>query len=288
MTASPIAYINGQYVPTEEAKVSILDRGFTHGDGVFETMRSYGGKIFRLEKHLDRLSHSAQAIFMELHESRENLEGIICETLRRNPWQDAILRVQVTRGEMPGGIDIDTGLPPTLTVVVRPHQPLTNSYYQEGVHVALIPDSAPHFSGLSHQIKSGNFLSNILARKIAQDLGAWEGVMLDHDGRVCDAATSNIFIVNEDKLKTPRLNEYVLAGITRQEVIAIASRINLICSEEDLFPDDLRQADEVFLTNTGIEILPVVQVEGQAVGTGKPGSWTRKVHQEFLNTVASF
>ena len=136
-------------------------------------------------------------------------------------------------------------------------------------------------------MKSANFLSQILVRKIARDRGAWDGIMLDPEGRVCDAATSNIFIVHQDVLKTPRLNEYVLAGITRLEVMELATRLDLACQEENLRADDLKQADEVFLTNTGIEILPVVEVDGQQIGKGQPGPLTRKLHRELLNRVAS-
>ena len=287
MTSSPVAYVNGCYVALEEAKVSILDRGFTYGDGVFETLRAYDGKIFRIERHLERLHRSAEALFMKLPESPETLEAILYETLRRNPWPDAILRFNVSRGESATSIDIDPGLPPTLTILVRPHESLAESCYRDGVSVYLVPDSAPRVAGLSGQVKSANFLSQILVRKIAQDRGAWDGIMLDLEGRVCDAATSNIFIVHQDALKTPRLNEYVLAGITRREVMELATRLDLACREEDLRADDLKQADEVFLTNTGIEILPVVEVDGQQIGKGQPGPLTRKLHRELLNRVAS-
>jgi len=287
MTTPPIAYINGQYVALEDAKVSILDRGFTYGDGVFETLRAYDGKIFRLDRHLERLALSAKALYLELPESTDKLAGIIYETLRRNPWRDAILRINLTRGESAASIGIDAEIPPTLTIVVRPYEPLGASLYRDGINVALIPDSAPRLAGLTQQVKSANFLSHILVRKMAQSRGAWDGVMLDHIGRVCDASTSNIFVVHQNTLKTPRLNEYVLAGITRQEVMELAAGLDLSCREEDLTGDDLKQADEVFLTNTGIEILPVVKIDSQPIGSGQPGPWTQKLHREFLNTVAS-
>ncbi len=283
----PIAYINGQFLPLVDARVSITDRGFIYGDGVFETMRAYGGQVFRIEEHLQRLDRSAQAIFLELPESTAKLQGIVNETLRKNSFTNAIVRIQVTRGENIHPVTMSKGNPPTLTITVQPYEALPENFYREGVTVALIPDSAPRIPGLNQQIKSTNFLPHIMVRKLAQQQGAWDGIMLDSQGHICDASTSNVFMVHANHLKTPPLNEYVLAGITRKEVIRLASEQNLPCTEVNLTANDLKQADEVFLTNTGIEVLPVVEVDGQKIGTGQPGPWSQKIHQEFLKSVAS-
>ena len=285
MNASSIVYLNGQFVPLEEARVSILDRGFCYGDGLFETLRAYGGKVFRLGLHLERLEQSARGIYLELPESRESLTSIIYETLNKNDLTDAVIRLTVTRGESFPGLAIDESSKPTLVVHVRPFKPVPEAWYREGIKIALLPRSAPKIFGVERQIKSLNYLSPIMSLKQARDQGAVEAVLLDDSGRVCDGTTSNIFIVRQGVLRTPAINEYVLAGITRKVILEISRELEIASEEKELNREEVYQADEVFITNSGLEILPVTEVDDVTVGDGCPGLLTRKLHESYLKWV---
>jgi len=285
MNAPSIVYLNGRFVPLAEARVSILDRGFCYGDGLFETLRAYGGKVFKLGWHLDRLEESAKSIYLELPESKESLTTVIHETLHKNDLTDAVIRLTVTRGESFPGLTIDESSNPTLVVYARPFKPVPEVWYREGIKIALLPQAAQKIASVERQIKSLNYLSPIMSLKQAQDRGAVEAVMLDENGRVCDGATSNIFIIQQRILRTPAVNEYVLAGITRKAVLHLSHKLGIVCEEKDLCREDIYQADEVFITNSGLEILPVTQVDDVTVGDGRPGPQTRKLHENYLKWV---
>lgn len=285
MKAPLIVYLNGQFVPLEEARVSILDRGFCYGDGLFETLRAYGGKVFKLGWHLDRLEESAKSIYLELPESKESLTAIIHETINKNNLTNAVIRLTVTRGESLPGLTLDESLRPTLVVHARPFKPAPEVWYREGIKISLLARSAPKISNVDRQIKSLNYLSPIMSLKQARDQGAVEAVLLDESGRVCDGTTSNIFIVQQGTLQTPAVNEYVLAGITRKVVLELSHELGIVCEEKDLNREDIYQADEVFITNSGLEILPVTQIDEVTVGDGHPGLQTRKLHENYLKWV---
>ncbi len=280
-----IVYLDGKFVPLSQAKVSILDRGFSYGDALFETLRVYSGKIFRLGQHLDRLKRGADLIFMKLPETRERIEDILYETFNRNQGADAVIRMTVTRGQgLPGKLWQDD-CSPTLLVHVRPYQAPPEEWYQKGVPVSLIPDSAARLGGVSEQIKSANYLSQILARKQADDQQSVEAVMMNERGEVCDGTISNIFLVENGQLSTPAVNGYVLAGVTRQVVLELAGETGVPTLERVVSPDEMVKADEVFLTNTGWEILPVTRIDGETVGSGRPGLLTQTLQQEFRKSV---
>lgn len=281
-----VVYVNGRFVPQEHARISVFDRGFLYGDGVFETLRAYRGRIFRLADHLDRLHRSAKQIHLTVPEAPDKLESLLYETLKRNELPDAILRLTLSRGEG-SGFDIAPDTPPTLVITARPVESLPKARYRDGVSVLLVPDSAPHLPGAAQQAKSANFLPYILARRMAREADHWDAVLLNHRGEVCDASTSNVFVVHDGTLKTPPLNEYVLAGITRKGVLELALRLGIEAREETILASDLLQADEVFLTNTGIELLPVTRVNDTAIGMGKPGAVTARLHAEFLKSIES-
>ncbi|MBI4389519.1 MAG: aminotransferase class IV [Nitrospinae bacterium] len=283
--AAPVVFLNGFYVGLEEARVSVLDRGFCYGDGLFETMRSYRGAIFRLELHLERLRRSAGLLDLPLPLTQNELVSIVETTLKLNACPEAYVRVTLTRGESAPGLLFDDNASPTLVVFVKPFDPVPDEWRRDGVPAVLFPSSACRTGGLPAQVKSCNYLSQIVLRNEARRKGATEGLLLDADGRVTEGTTSNIFLVEDGVLKTPPANQYVLPGITRQVVMEIAGALGIPCFEENLTADDLRRADEVFLTNTGIEILPVCRIDGAAVGDGKPGYWTRLLHREFLKNV---
>lgn len=282
---SPIVFVNGRFVEQNEARVSVLDRGFLYGDGLFETMRAYRGKVFRIAQHLERLYRSAQRIYLDIAEPAARLEAIVYETLKRNQLPEAMVRLQVTRGEGPPGLAFPANPKPSIVVHARPVDPLPDGWSRDGVKVALFHSSASRISEVSHQVKSTNFLSNILVRKLAQGRGCQEGIFLDDAGRVCEGTTSNLFIVKDGILKTPPVGEHVLAGITRHVVLEMAGGCQIPFHERDLKPGDLYHADEVFLTNTGIEVLPVCQVDDVLIGAGGPGEITRTLHRQYLKIV---
>jgi branched-chain amino acid aminotransferase len=283
----PIVYLNGEFVPLSQAKVSILDRGFCYGDALFETMRVYSGKIFHFDLHLDRLESGARRIFLELPESRDRIREILYETFNRNQGADAVIRLTVTRGEGVLGKLWPADTTPTLSVHVRPYRASPDEWYQKGVPVSLIPNSATKQGDLQEQIKSANYLSQILARKQADEQNSVDGIMINDQGEICDGTISNIFIAKNSALSTPAVNGYVLAGVTRQVVLKLAAATGIACEEKSLTADDVLQADELFLTNTGWEILPVTRVDGKTVGSGEPGPLTQALRQEFRKCVAA-
>ncbi|KMP10786.1 hypothetical protein UR09_05210 [Candidatus Nitromaritima sp. SCGC AAA799-A02] len=280
----PVVYVNGLFWRENQARVSVLDRGFSYGDGLFETLRAYRGKVYRMEDHLDRLNRSARLIFLELPVTRGEFSDAVNETLERNRFADAIIRLTVTRGEQSAGFPIDPSAAPTTVVHVRPFQPLPRAMYESGVGISLFTNSAPRLSGISHQIKSLNCLSQIVLRKQAQLEGSFEAILLDPSHHIADGTTCNIFIIKDGCLKTPKLNEYVLPGVVRQAVLELAGSANISCRETSMTVTDIYQADEIFLTNTGIEILPVQTADGRLVGKGKPGPVTRQLQTLFLKS----
>ena len=282
---NPVVYLNGKFVDLAHAKVSILDRGFCYGDALFETMRVYSGKIFRVDLHLDRLERGAQSIFLNLPESRERLKEILYQTFNRNQGADAVIRLTITRGEGTLGKLWQTDTTPTLSVYVKPYKAPPGEWYQNGVPISLVPDSASGLGGVAEQIKSANYLSSILARKQAEDQNSVEGIMMNSKAEICDGTVSNIFLIQQGHLVTPAVNPYVLAGVTRRVVLDLAAHTGISCKEKTLTAEDVFQADEVFLTNTGWEILPVTRINGEPVGAGQPGPITQALGQAFRKSV---
>jgi branched-chain amino acid aminotransferase len=280
-----IVYINGLFTPIYNAQVSIQDRGFCYGDGLFETLRASKGKIFRLEHHIDRLLRSLPQIFIDLPMTRFELMTVIQDTLERNNHKEAVIRLTVTRGDTQSNIQIDEDIPPTLVINIRAFIPLSKVAYKKGVKIMLFQERASSINGLTKRLKSCNYLSNILIKKISDEKGFMEGVVVDPDFGVTEGTTSNIFIVTQGFLKTPPLSPFVLEGVTREVVIEIAEKHKIPFIEERITLEDLLKADEVFITNTGIEIVPVTQIDTQPIGNKKPGILTEFFHDEFLKCV---
>ena len=278
-------YINGLFTPLRNAKISILDRGFCYGDGLFETLRASNGQIFYIEQHIDRLFDSLQQVLIELPMTRLELTKAVKETLARNKYKNAIIRLMVTRGDTESNIQIDSKIHPTLVINIRPFTPLPKLAYKKGIRVMLFQERANLVNGLSLRLKSCNYLSNILIKEFSNKKNYTEGVVVDPDFGVTEGTTSNIFIVEQGQLKTPPLSPYVLAGITRQVVLEIARDHKIPFIEEKITADELIYADEVFITNSCIEIVPVTQVNSNFIGLKKPGILTRFIHEEFLKCV---
>jgi branched-chain amino acid aminotransferase len=280
-----VVYINGLFTSLKNAKVSILDRGFCYGDGLFETMRAYKGNVFRSDHHIERLFRSLFLIFIDLPMTRQEVKVVLQETLNRNKFENAIIRLTVTRGINEPNFQIDPEVPPTLVVHARPHHSLPKAIYRNGVQVTLLTLPAPTLPGLNQRLKTCNYLSNILVREISQRQGSMEGIIVDPTLGVTEGATSNLFIVKQGVLKTPAVNNSVLEGITRMVVLEIARDHKIPIEKGLLTVEDVLTADEVFITNSGIDIVPVVRVDNASIGNKKPGIMTRFLLDEFLKSI---
>jgi branched-chain amino acid aminotransferase len=232
-----------------------------------------------------RLYVSARAIHLDLPMTRGELSQAIIETLARQERGDCMLRIAVSRGAQTAGLNIQADTAPTLVITAGPHQPPPMDWYQNGVRVALVPGSTHRIGGLDRQIKSSNYLSHILIRHEAVNRGFQEAVLMDGDNRVTEGTTSNIFIIHKGHLLTPPPGPCVLAGITREVVLELARKNGIPCTEVDLSAEQIFQADEVFLTNTGIELVPVSHADGQLIADGRPGPLTRSLHRLFLKNI---
>jgi len=274
-------YLNDRFVPKEEAVVSVFDRGFLYGDGVFETLRAYRGRIFQLTEHLARLERSASELGMALPVTRERLADLVRESLTRNQLQEAYLRITVSRG--PGEIGLDPALckSPTLVVIAKPFEPYPASFYTDGVSVIIAQTRRTPPEALPPHIKSLNFLNNVLAKMEAKAAGSHEALLLNHQGEVTEGTTSNVFVVQGKRLCTPAVECGLLAGITRGIVLQLAREAGIPAAETRLTASDLTGAEECFLTNTTQEVLPVTQVDGRRIGDGRPGEITRLLHASF-------
>jgi branched-chain amino acid aminotransferase len=280
-------FLNGQILSREEAKVSVLDRGFLYGDGVFETLRSYHGRIFRCEDHVQRLFRSAEAIRMSLPFSLEEIRDSLYRTLSANNLQDARIRISVTRGEgEPGHMDV-TDSSPTVCIVATPFAGHPQEKYSMGVRADIVSTRQIPPEVLSPQAKSLNRLNLILAQMEIRGSGAEEAFLLTMNGQVAEGTTSNIFMVQGGVVTTPPLSLGILDGITRREVLRIATTIGIPVLEESFRPNDLVAAEECFITSTTKEVMPVVHIGGKAVGQGIPGKLTRNLLDTFRKWVES-
>jgi len=281
---TPIVYVNGLFWAIDKATISVLDRGFAYGDGLFETMRSYSGKIFRLECHLDRLFHSARPIFIDLPMTKNEIRSAINVSIELNKLLNSIVRLTITRGEQDPGLNIDYSAPPTVVIIVRPTEVISKNVYKKGIGIKLFKKSAIRTQGISNQIKSCNYLSNILLREKAIKEGFFEAILLDNDNNATEGTFSNIFIIKNNQLKTPSLNEFVLSGIIRKSILDICRANNISFKETAITEKDLYEADEIFLTNSGIEVLPVSNINHRNLKDINPNSMTTRIHMLLLKS----
>ncbi len=280
-------YINGRFYPKEEARVSVFDRGFLYGDGIFETMRVYKKKIFQLDAHLDRLFASAAAIGIELPFTRKQISDTLHLALKKNTLAEALLRLTVSRGAGQPGLDTTTCREPTVVIFTYPAPAHYTEMYKDGIAVTLAKTRRVPANALNPEIKSANFLNNILAKIEAQNAGTFDALMLNQEGYLCEGTVSNIFFFKQGILKTPARPVGLLCGVTRNFVLQTARNSAIHCEEGFYNKQDLFEAEEVFLTNSGIEIMPVVKIDGQPIGDGCPGRITKQLHQLFRETTVS-
>jgi branched-chain amino acid aminotransferase len=278
-------YISGQFYDKSEAKISVYDHGLLYGDGVFEGIRSYGGKIFRLRQHLQRLYDSAKAIRLEIPMSQEQLAQAIRQTLDLNGLKDAYIRVVVTRGAGSLGLDPRKTSDPQVIIITDHIQLYPPELYENGLEIVTVATIRNHPNAVNPRIKSLNYLNNILAKLEAIQAGCLEALMLNHKGEVAECTGDNIFVVTRGMVRTPPLDAGILEGITRNAVLELAQRAGIPTREEPLTRHDVYTADECFLTGTAAEIIPVVKCDGRVIGSGKPGPITRQLRERFFALV---
>lgn len=272
-----IAFLNGRFMPLAKAKVSVEDRGYQFGDGIYELIRVYHGRIFHLEDHLTRLDRSARAIGLSTVYPRSRWKEILAKVLARSGYREAKLYIQITRGVAPRDHAFPKRNRLTVIVTVRRLMPLATDLYEKGVSVITVPD----LRWGRCDIKSINLLPNVMARQEARSSGAFE-VLFVRDGLVVEGSGCNIFAVIRGRIVTPPKGPAILCGITREVMIRLAREARDPLIEKGLTLQELLSAEEVFLTGTTVEVLPVVKVDGQPIGDGRPGRMTRRLHQQFL------
>lgn len=282
-----LIYLDGELVPRDQARVSVFDHGLLYGDGVFEGIRVYDGRIFRLDEHIKRLERSARAILLDLPLSHEELIAATVETCRANSVEDGYIRLVVTRGVGDLGLDPRSCPKPTVFIIAGDIQLYPEELYERGLSLITCSTRRNSPASLDPGIKSLNYLNNILAKIECIHADASEGIMLTQAGLVSECTGDNIFVVRGGKLITPPVEAGILDGITRSAVIALAADEN-ITVYETLFPiTEVYGADECFLTGTAAELVPVVQVDGRTVGDGKPGPVTKRLLKRFRDLTRS-
>jgi branched-chain amino acid aminotransferase len=274
-------YINGKLFDKEDAKVSVYDHGLLYGDGIFEGLRSYSGKVFRLQQHLDRLWASARAICLEIPMSKADMAKAVNDTLAANGIKDGYIRLVVTRGAGALGLDPNRCSNPQIIVITDHVTLYPKEMYENGMEIVTASTIRNHPQALSARIKSLNYLNNILAKIEGLQAGVQEALMLNHLGHVAECTADNIFLVRGGKVFTPPIDAGILEGITRDAVIELAREAKIALAEITLTRHDVYTADEVFLTGSGAEIIPVIKVDNRTIGDGKPGPITKELTKRF-------
>jgi branched-chain amino acid aminotransferase len=280
-------YIDGAFLPESEAKISVFDHGLLYGDGVFEGIRFYNGRVFRLEEHLDRLWDSARAICLTIPIAREEMTAALLETIRQNELRDGYIRLVITRGPGTLGLNPETCRRASVIIIAASIALYPEEHYQKGLKVITCGTRRVSPGALSPQVKSLNYLNNIMAKIEAVQAGAGEGLMLNEAGYVAECTGDNIFVLKRGALLTPPISAGGLRGITRQVVIGIAAEFGIPFSEPEMTRYDIYTADECFLTGTAAEIIPVVTLDQRPIGTGVPGPTTARFIKRFRELTQS-
>jgi branched-chain amino acid aminotransferase len=274
-------YLDGEYVDYKDAKISIFDHGVLYGDGVFEGIRAYHGRIFKLKEHVDRLYNSAKSILLKIPLTKDEMIETVKKTVSINNLSDAYIRLVVTRGVGDLGLDPKKCPKATIFIIADKIDLYPKRYYEEGLEIITVPTRKNSREALNPKIKSLNYLNNILAKIEASHAGAVEAIMLNDAGYVTECTGDNIFIVKNKTLITPPLHVGILEGITRDYVMELARKSGFTVSEELFSRYAIFNADECFLTGTAAEIIPVVTVDTRTIGTGKPGPVTNELIEAF-------
>lgn len=276
-----IIYFDGDYVPEAEARVSVFDHGLLYGDGVFEGIRAYNGRVFELAAHIDRLYASAHYIHLDIGMPKEAMQEVVLETVRCNNLRDAYIRLVVTRGKGDLGLDPRKCWRPLVFCIAAAIELYPQEAYAKGIKMVTVPTRRNIPEGVNPQVKSLNYLNNILAKIEANLAGAAEGLILNQEAYVAEATGDNIFIVKNGVLITPPVYIGLLEGITRNVIMELARRRGIPVREEVFTRYEIFNADECFLTGTAAEAIPVVELDGRHIGAGKPGKITQMLISDF-------
>jgi branched-chain amino acid aminotransferase len=281
-------FIDGKYYDERNAKVSVFDHGLLYGDGIFEGIRIYNGRVFQLKEHIDRLFYSAKAILLAIPMAHGDLMKAVVDACRRNRIKDGYVRLVVTRGRGTLGLNPNRCKNPSIIIIADKIQLYPPELYQKGMEIVTVPTVRNLHSALNPAIKSLNYLNNIMSKIEANNAGVEEAILLNAEGFVSECTGDNLFLVKADQLLTPPLSAGALYGITRRVVLELAQEAGLKTSEPQLTRYDCFNADECFLTGTGAELVPVVKIDGRVIGTGKPGPITKDlVHRYHALTKVS-
>lgn len=278
-------YIDGKYYEKENAKISVFDHGLLYGDGIFEGIRIYDGKIFKLKEHIRRLYKSAKGILLEIPMKEKELEAELIKAVKLNDKKDGYIRLVVTRGEGNLGIDPARCKKASIIIIVADLQMYPEEYYKNGIDVITCSTHRVSPSAFDPRIKSLNYLNNVLAKIEAKQAGVLESIMLNNDGYVVECTGDNIFIIANGELLTPASFVGALDGITKEAIIEISELLGIPTKEALLTKYDLYNADECFLTGTGAEVIPVIKIDGRIIGEGKPGKLTNKIFDDFRKVI---
>ena len=274
-------YIDGQFYPKDQAKVSVFDHGLLYGDGIFEGTRAYNGRVFEFDAHIDRLYNSAKAIALEIPMTKEEMQEAHLETLRRNQLTDAYIRTVVTRGVGDLGLDPRKCERATVIIIADRISLYPSEYYEKGLKIITVPTRRNLPETVNPMIKSLNYLNNIMAKIEANLGGAAEAIMLNQEGYVAECTGDNIFLIKGKRIATPPASFGALKGITLGRVMKLAAEMGLEVVEMALTRYDVYVADECFLTGTAAEVIPVVEVDGRKIGDGKPGVYSKQLKEAY-------
>jgi branched-chain amino acid aminotransferase len=283
MTLNKI-WVNGRLKDKNDAVISVFDRGFLYGDGLFETARAYAGIVFSLDGHLSRLYGSAKKLKINIPYPRNNLKAAVYRTLKANALRSAYVRITVTRGEGEPGINFSSAMMPNVVIMVREFEGYPAALYRKGIKAKFASTKQSSFSMLA-RVKSTSFLNYIMARQEARQAGFGEAILTDCGGYIAEAATGNIFAVKNGKLLTPPLTNPILAGITRGIILKIAKKLKIAAAEKRITVGQLLGSDEIFLTNSLAEVLPIVVIGRNRIGNGVPGPVTKLLHISYQKEV---
>lgn len=276
-----LIYVNGEFVAKEEARISVYDHGFLYGDGVFEGIRVYEGNVYKLTEHINRLYESAHSIMLSIPHTKTEMQDIIVETVRKNKLSSAYIRVVISRGVGDLGLDPRNCERATVIIIVEPLAIYAEELYEKGLKVSSVVHRRSSPDVLNPQVKSLNYLNNVLVKIASTQAGADEALILNHQGYVTEGSADNIFIVKNGVIQTPPIYLGALDGITRQAIIEIANELDLPIEEKPFTLHDVYIADEVFLTGTAAEVIPVISVDERQIGDAKPGPMTNILLKHF-------
>jgi branched-chain amino acid aminotransferase len=282
-----VIYLNEKIVPASKALVSVFDHGFLYGDGIYETLRAYKGLVFKIDEHIERLFRSASMLDLKIPKTHGSIKKAVYDTLKANDQNEAVIRITISRGAGPLGLDPGLCPRPTFVIIANEFRGYPKKFYIKGVNIAIVNTRRNFKGALDPQIKSLNFLNNILAKIEAKKRGAYEAVMLNYRGYLAEGTITNIFFIKERKLCTPGLDVGILDGITRRIILDAAIELGIKVKEGHFRQNELCCASEVFISNTTMEVLPVSVIDNMKIGK-KPGRITKALHQAYKKKVAEY